>query len=63
MPSVLVPELAVSDWLQSRRFYCGILGFDCLYERPEEGFCYLSLNGAELMLDQIGEGRTDLALV
>lgn len=57
MPSLVVPELAVSDWLRSRNFYCDILGFDCLYDRPEEGFCYLSLNGAELMIDQIG-GRT-----
>jgi len=58
MPCFVVPEFAVSDWLNSREFYCGVLGFTCLYERPEEGFCYLSLNGAELMIDQIGEGRT-----
>jgi catechol 2,3-dioxygenase-like lactoylglutathione lyase family enzyme len=55
---VLVPEFAVSDWHASRRFYCEILGFECVYERPEEGFCYLNLGGAELMIDQIGEGRT-----
>ncbi len=58
MLSRVVPEFAVSDWVRSRRFYCDILGFKCLYERPEEGFCYLSLNGAELMIDQIGKGRT-----
>jgi catechol 2,3-dioxygenase-like lactoylglutathione lyase family enzyme len=55
---VLVPEFAVSDWRASRSFYCEILGFECVYERPEEGFCYLNLGGAELMIDQIGEGRT-----
>ena len=58
MPSLVVPEFAVTDWLKSRNFYCEILGFKCLYERPEDGFCYLSLNGAEIMIDQIGEGRT-----
>lgn len=58
MPNLVVPEFAVSDWTRSRRFYCDILGFDCLYERPEEGFSYLSLDGAELMIDQIGIGRT-----
>ncbi|SFT99358.1 Catechol 2,3-dioxygenase [Pseudovibrio denitrificans] len=58
MSNPLVPEFAVSDWLASKRFYCDMLGFDCLYERPEEGFCYLSLGGAEIMLDQIGIGRT-----
>lgn len=58
MASKLVPEFAVSDWRESKHFYCDILGFECLYERPEEGFCYLDLNGAELMIDQIGAGRT-----
>lgn len=58
MPAALVPELAVSDWRRSQRFYCDILGFTCAYERPEEGFCYLTLGAAELMLDQIGTGRT-----
>jgi catechol 2,3-dioxygenase-like lactoylglutathione lyase family enzyme len=58
MPSLVVPEFAVSDWVKSRNFYCEILGFKCLYERPEDGFCYLSLNGAEIMIDQIGQGRT-----
>jgi len=53
----LVPELSVSDIAASRRFYCDVLGFAVLYERPEEGFAYLTLGPAELMLDQIGEGR------
>ncbi len=56
--TALVPELAVSDWRASRRFYCGILGFHCHYERPEEGFCHLGLGEAALMIDQIGLGRT-----
>jgi catechol 2,3-dioxygenase-like lactoylglutathione lyase family enzyme len=58
MGNALVPELAVSDWQFSKNFYCNILGFSCDYERPEDGFCYLSLDGAELMIDQIGVGRT-----
>lgn len=58
LSNALVPEFAVSDWRKSRFFYCDILGFSCLYERPEEGFCYLALGDAELMIDQIGEGRT-----
>lgn len=57
MPA-LVPELAVSDWRKSRTFYCDLLGFDCRYDRPEEGFAYLALGEAELMIDQIGLGRT-----
>ncbi|TNM65880.1 bleomycin resistance protein [Aliirhizobium smilacinae] len=58
MGNALVPEFAVSDWLKSRRFYCDLIGFSVRYERPEEGFCYLELGDAELMIDQIGIGRT-----
>lgn len=58
MGNALVPELAVSDWQRSKAFYCDTLGFRCNYERPEEGFCYLSIGDAELMIDQIGQGRT-----
>ncbi|MND51381.1 Glyoxalase-like domain protein [compost metagenome] len=58
MGNTLVPEFAVSDWLQSRRFYSDLIGFSVRYERPEEGFCYLELDGAELMIDQMGLGRT-----
>ncbi|WP_409076402.1 bleomycin resistance protein (plasmid) [Pantoea sp. C3] len=58
MSNALVPEFSVSDWRNSKRFYCQILGFECVYERSEEGFCYLKLGEAELMIDQIGEGRT-----
>ena len=49
MPNALVPELAVSDWRRSRDFYCRVLGFQALYERPEEGFSYLTLGSAELI--------------
>ncbi len=58
MANALVPEFAVSDWIASKAFYCDVLGFACQYERPEDGFCYLSLGQAEVMIDQIGEGRT-----
>lgn len=58
MGNALVPEFAVSDWLKSRRFYCDLIGFSVRYERPEEGFCYLELGDAELMIDQTGIGRT-----
>lgn len=58
MNNALVPELAVTDWHRSKAFYCGILGFDCVYERPEEGFCYFRQGEAELMIDQIGTGRS-----
>ncbi|WP_151720403.1 bleomycin resistance protein [Gemmobacter serpentinus] len=55
--AALVPELAVTDWARSRAFYVDLLGFAARYDRPEEGFSYLDLNGAELMIDQLGLGR------
>ncbi len=58
MENALVPEFAVSDWRASKRFYCDVLGFERVYDRPEEGFCYLRLGQADIMIDQIGEGRT-----
>nr|WP_274706974.1 VOC family protein [Allorhizobium sonneratiae] len=54
----MVPELAVTDWSNSRAFYIDILGFSLLYERPEEGFSYLALGEAQMMIDEIGQGRT-----
>ncbi|WP_102226304.1 bleomycin resistance protein [Acidimangrovimonas sediminis] len=62
MRPALVPELGVTDWRASRAFYVDVLGFDCRYERPEEGFCFLCLGTAELMIDQMGAGR-DFVLV
>ncbi|MCE6074826.1 VOC family protein [Agrobacterium vitis] len=58
MSNALVPEFAVTDWHKSREFYTRLLGFSVRYERPEEGFSYLELGGAQLMIDQIGLGRT-----
>ena len=52
--NALVPELSVRDCAASLRFYRDILGFAVRYQRPEEGFAYLALGEAELMLDQIG---------
>ncbi len=55
--AALVPELSVTDWRESLRFYQDILGATVLYQRPEEGFAYLALGQAEWMIDQIGLGR------
>ena len=54
----LVPEFYVSDIGASRAFYTDVRGFDVAFERPEDGFVYLSRKGAELMLDAIETGWT-----
>ena len=52
----LVPELVVTDIARSLAFWCGLVGFDVRYDRPEEGFAYLGLGGAEVMLDEYRPG-------
>lgn len=42
----------VSDLAVSIRFWCDLIGFSIAYDRPEAGFAYLDLNGAQVMLEQ-----------
>lgn len=53
----LVPEFLVTDTLKSIEFWCGLCGFEIDYQRPEEGFAYVSLGAAHIMLEQRGIGR------
>ncbi len=53
----LVPELLVSDIQVSLRFWRDLCGFTVAFERMEEGFAYLDLDGAQVMLDERGRGR------
>ena len=52
----LVPELVVTDLALSLAFWCGLVGFEVRYDRPEEGFAYLGLGAAEVMLDEYRPG-------
>ena len=49
----LVPELSVSNLSRSRAFYVDILGFKVEYERPADGFIFLSFQGSQIMIEQI----------
>jgi catechol 2,3-dioxygenase-like lactoylglutathione lyase family enzyme len=53
----LIPELYVTDCAASLAFWCGVCGFSVAYDRPEEGFAMIEIEGNRVMLDQIGEGR------
>jgi catechol 2,3-dioxygenase-like lactoylglutathione lyase family enzyme len=48
----LVPELDVLDLEKSRIFWCNVLGFQIAYQRPENGFMYIELQGSQVMLKQ-----------
>ncbi len=56
--AILTPELAVTNCNDSLKFYRDVLGFTVVYERKDEGFAFLERDGAQLMLDEIGKGRT-----
>ena len=55
----LVPELVVKDLAASLLFWRDLIGFAISYDRPEQDFAYLCLDGAELMLDQHDERSAD----
>ena len=49
----LAPELLVSDFAKSLRFWRDCLGFRVAYDRPEQPFAYLERpEGAQIMLCQ-----------
>lgn len=50
--NTLVPELSVSNLPRSRVFYVDTLGFRVEYERPADGFIYLSLQGSQIMIEE-----------
>jgi catechol 2,3-dioxygenase-like lactoylglutathione lyase family enzyme len=58
VPNLLVPELSIVDFQKSLAFYTKVLGFSVAYQRKDEGFAFLTLDGVHIMIDQIGIGRT-----
>lgn len=58
----LIPEFLVADMECSKNFYINLLGFKLEYERPEDKFLFLSLGGAQLMLEEVTiEAKSDLS--
>lgn len=50
----LIPELSVSDINKSRDFYLS-LGFSVVYERVDDKFCFLELDGNQLMIEEVND--------
>lgn len=50
----LIPELSVSDIDKSKEFYLSI-GFSIVYERVEDKFCFLELDGNQLMIEEVND--------
>lgn len=53
--SPLVPELYCSDIGKSLDFYCKVLGFSIMYDRPEAKFAFIQREGVQLMLEELTE--------
>jgi catechol 2,3-dioxygenase-like lactoylglutathione lyase family enzyme len=53
----LVPELLVADIEKSLGFWRDLCGFSLVFERLYEGFAYLDLGGAQIMLDERSRTR------
>ena len=48
----LVPELTVSDFSESLRFYTEGIGFEVLFSREDPGFAYLEFERSQLMIEE-----------
>lgn len=54
-PSI-TPELKVSNFKSSLDFYTTLAGFVVLYDRPENNFSMLGLNGSRIMIEELADG-------
>ncbi|WP_420898235.1 VOC family protein [Cryobacterium sandaracinum] len=52
----MVPELLVTSLEASLDFWCRLCGFEVLYDRPDEGFAYITSGTAHIVLEQRGSG-------
>ena len=52
----LIPELSVSNIDISKKFYLD-LGFKIRYERKENKFCFLQLEGNQIMIEENNDNR------
>ena len=57
--TILTPELKVLNFQESLDFYTRIAAFEVLFDRQEEDFAMLGINGARIMI----EGLTDKSRV
>lgn len=55
----LVPELYVTALPASLAFWCDLLGFRVLYDRPEQGFAAIEREGIEFMLEEYETGPSE----
>lgn len=52
-PNALIPELSVSNLNKSLDFYINFLFFKVEYQRAEDQFAMVSIQGSQLMLEEL----------
>lgn len=57
----LIPELSVTDINKSLEFYTSI-GFMIVYERKQDKFCFLELDGNQIMIEEVNDNWNTGAL-
>ena len=55
----LVPELNITSLPVSLAFWRDLLGFQVLYDRPEQGFAAIERDGVEFMLEEYHTGPAE----
>lgn len=53
----LVPELYCSNIAKSLDFYCKILGFSIIYDRPEAKFAFIKRESVQLMMEELTDNE------
>lgn len=51
----LIPELNVSNFEKSLKFYTKVLGFRLEYQREKPKFAFLSFEGSQIMIEELNE--------
>ncbi|MCK9171294.1 MAG: VOC family protein [Treponema sp.] len=49
----LVPELTVSNFVESKRFYIDLIGFEIKYQRNDPKFAYLEYESSQIMIEEV----------
>lgn len=53
MANIITPELKVTSFDESISFYTKLAMFEILYDRPENKFAMLVVNGSRLMIEEL----------
>ncbi|MFH1589301.1 MAG: VOC family protein [archaeon] len=51
----LIPELSVSNFEESLKFYIEVLGFKIEYQRTESKFAMISFQGSQMMIEEVND--------